>query len=63
MIAKLYYVRCDGCGAPCGGTADLAESTARARRNAVRIGWLHTANRDFCSSCRPVPSTPPDKES
>lgn len=61
MIARLYYVRCNGCGVPCGGTNDLRESGTEARKVARRKGWRRTPRRtaieggspgaDHCPAC------------
>lgn len=64
MIARMFYVQCDGCGRPCGGGLQLRDTTPQARAVARRCGWLRIPRlsnnhpdgpqdgRDYCPACR-----------
>lgn len=58
MLAKLYYLICDGCGNP---SSQGEDSGREARVRAQRAGWRrvpgeqhrgHVAGRDLCPKCR-----------
>jgi hypothetical protein len=61
VIARLYYVRCDTCGRPCGAGRDLTGSSVGARKVARAKGWTRVPRRtyaaggspgaDYCPTC------------
>jgi hypothetical protein len=60
MIVRVVYVRCDGCGQPCGNADDLRVTAAEARQLARRRGWVRQprdvtsqrpAGADWCPAC------------
>lgn len=68
MIYRLYYVRCDGCGKPCGKPNEVAATSAGARKVARDKGWHRTPRRsyaaggspgaDLCPTCAAPPAIP-----
>lgn len=57
MMRRLYYVACDVCGSPAGGSDDLADKAQEAWQVAESLGWWMASKHpglalDLCPSCR-----------
>lgn len=50
-MARLVYVTCDRCGAPCGTGDDMADDGRVARATAKRFGWTRVDGEDVCPKC------------
>lgn len=53
MIERLYYVRCDRCGAAWVTLDDLADTSAGARKVARRKGWTRVPKRSYAAGGSP----------
>lgn len=56
MMRRLYYVACDVCGSPAGGSDDLADKAQEAWQVAESLGWWMASKHpglalDLCPSC------------